>query len=77
MARCVLCRQAAEAKAKYCASRVVRGIDFTRTGSYVEYDKPGSVADCCHACATQQARALRCCVYTSSAGRVTRWPAAF
>jgi len=55
----VLCRQPAEAKAKYCASRVVRGIDFTRTGSYVEYDKPGSVADCCHACAMQQARAER------------------
>ena len=50
-------RQVAEAKAKYCPSRVVRGIDFTRTGRYVEYDKPGSVADCCHACAMQQARA--------------------
>ena len=54
------CWQAAEAKAKYCASRVVRGVDFTRTGSYVEYDRPASVDNCCHACAGQQVRGGRC-----------------
>ena len=44
------------AKRKYCASRLVRGIDFTRTGTYLEYDRPASVDDCCHVCAEQQVR---------------------